>query len=87
MRLMFSPEAWAEYLEWQASDRKALKKIKDLIASVQRTPTEGPGKPEPLKHSLAGMWSRRIDGKNRLVYCVQDDVCMIVQCRGHYADR
>ena len=87
MKLMFSPEAWNDYLEWQRQDKKILSKINSLISSITRTPFEGPGQPEPLKHALSGLWSRRIDSKNRLVYQVKEDVCLIVQCKGHYGDK
>jgi len=69
---------------WQEQDRKTLRRINQLIRDTQRSPFDGIGKPEPLRQNLAGLWSRRIDEKNRLVYTV-DDVCVtIIACRHHY---
>ena len=82
--LKFTDEAWASYLYWQTQDKKTLKRINDLILAAQRDPFAGIGKPEPLKHSLSGCWSRRIDESNRLVYEVHDDELIIVSCRYHY---
>lgn len=80
----FTDEAWSDYLYWQTQARKTLKRINDLIRDVDRDPFTGIGKPEPLKHSLAGCWSRRIDETNRLVYTVIDDELIIIACRYHY---
>ncbi|EMN6592183.1 Txe/YoeB family addiction module toxin, partial [Escherichia coli] len=60
MKLTWSAEAWDDYLYWQETDKKTVKKINELIKDATRTPFEGKGKPEPLKHNLAGFWSRRI---------------------------
>lgn len=79
-------DAWEDYLYWQGQDRKTLKRINQLLKDVSRNPFEGIGKPEPLKGSLAGFWSRRIDEEHRLVYAVEDDKVLIIACRGHYAD-
>ena len=84
MNLLFSDEAWADYLHWQDMDRRTLKRINELIKDIQRSPFIGIGKPEPLKHQLAGLWSRRIDGEHRLLYRVKDDRVEIVSCRLHY---
>ena len=84
MRLIFYPDAWEDYLEWQASDRKGLKRLNRLIEEARRTPYEGIGKPEALKGDLKGYWSRRIDGEHRLVYRVEGDELLIAQCRRHY---
>ena len=84
MPLKFSDYAWADYLYWQTTDKQMLKRINALIKECQRTPFEGTGKPEPLKHQLAGFWSRRIDQTHRLVYAVEGDVLEIAQCRDHY---
>lgn len=83
-KLMFTDEAWESYLYWQTQDRKTLKRINDLIQAAQREPFVGIGKPEPLKHSLSGYWSRRIDESNRLVYMANDDELIIISCRYHY---
>ena len=84
MRLAFSENAWGDYLHWQETDRKVLKRINYLIQEVLRSPYEGIGKPEPLKHGLTGYWSRRIDSEHRLVYKVERGAILIVQCRYHY---
>ena len=84
MKLTFSPKAWDNYLYWQNTDKKMLKRINLLINDIQRTPYEGIGKPEPLKHGLAGYWSRRIDDEHRIVYNYQDNVIFIAQLRYHY---
>lgn len=77
-------EAWDDYLWWQAQDRKTLKRINALITDAERNPYTGIGKPEPLKENLSGLWSRRIDKSNRLVYRIKDNKLEIVSCRGHY---
>jgi toxin YoeB len=84
MKLIWSSGAWEDYLYWQTQDKKTLKRINKLIKEITRTPYEGTGKPEPLKHNWAGYWSRRIDQVNRLVYKVTDDAVLIAQCRFHY---
>lgn len=84
MKLTWSAEAWEDYLYWQDTDKKTVKKINDLIKDASRTPFEGKGKPEPLKHNLAGFWSRRITAEHRLVYAVSDDALLIASCRYHY---
>lgn len=84
MKLIFSSIAWENYLYWQETDKKKLKRINLLISDIQRHPYEGIGKPEPLKHGLAGYWSRRIDDEHRIVYKHQDDSILIAQLRYHY---
>ncbi|MBZ9560257.1 MULTISPECIES: Txe/YoeB family addiction module toxin [unclassified Modicisalibacter] len=84
MKLTFSEHAWEEYLYWQRTDRKTLRRINQLIKAIQRAPFEGIGKPEPLKHGLAGYWSRRIDEEHRLVYKVAEEHLFIAQLRYHY---
>ncbi|MBP6583268.1 MAG: Txe/YoeB family addiction module toxin [Chromatiaceae bacterium] len=84
MKIVFSERAWEDYLYWQGQDRKTLARINHLIREVQRDPVSGIGKPEPLKHALAGYWSRRITEEHRLVYKVQDDALWIAQARYHY---
>jgi len=84
MDITFSTQAWEDYLYWNATDKKIFKKINTLIKECQRTPFDGIGKPEPLKHELAGAWSRRIDREHRLVYRVKDGALEIAQCRRHY---
>jgi toxin YoeB len=81
--IIFHSDAWDDYVHWQ-EDRKTQKRINALIKSIQRTPFEGMGKPEPLRHALAGYWSRRIDEEHRLVYEVREDGICIIACRYHY---
>lgn len=88
MKVVWTDDAWDDYVFWQAQDAKILAAINDLIADIKRHPFQGLGKPEPLKHALAGWWSRRITGEHRLVYRVsgKDDLQQIeiVQCRYHH---
>lgn len=84
MKYVFVDESWEDYLYWQKIDKKKIKKINDLLKDISRTPFEGIGKPEPLKHKYAGFWSRRIDDEHRLIYRFQDDEIQIVKCRHHY---
>ena len=84
MKLIFSQDAWDDYLHWQKTDRRLLNRVNLLIREVLRSPFEGIGKPEPLKHGLAGYWSRRINDEHRLVYQVEGESVMIAQCRYHY---
>lgn len=84
MRLIFHEQAWEDYRYWQEQDRKVLKRINRLIEECRRTPFDGVGNPEPLKHNWSGFWSRRINQEHRLVYAVQDDALLIAQCRFHY---
>lgn len=84
MRLVFSEQAWEDYLYWQKTDKKLLQRINDLIKEISRTPHTGTGKPEPLKHALAGYWSRRINDEHRLVYKITSDSVQIAQLRYHY---
>jgi len=84
MNKLFTSVGWEEYIYWQTEDRKILKKINNLLKDIERNGNEGLGKPEPLKHELAGFWSRRIDEKNRLVYALDDVTIKIVSCKGHY---
>jgi toxin YoeB len=84
MKKLFSDDAWEDYLYWQATDKSVMKKINTLIKEIERTPFEGSGKPEPLKHNLSGWWSRRINLEHRLVYKIENDTIVISQCRFHY---
>jgi toxin YoeB len=83
-KIIFSKNAWEDYLFWQAEDRKILKKINALIKDIQSNPYSGIGKPEPLKYDLAGLWSRRIDHEHRLVYQVNENELLIYNGRYHY---
>ena len=84
MRVIFSEHAWEDYLYWQRTDKKLLKRINALIQDIQRSPFEGIGKPEPLKHALSGYWSRRINDEHRFVYKIKEDSVLIAQLRHHY---
>jgi len=78
MTIIFLSTGWEDYLFWQQTDRKTLKKINELIKESMRTSFEGKGKPEPLKHNLSGWWSRRINIEHRLFYRVEDDSLYIL---------
>ncbi len=82
--IAFVPKAFKEYQEWIEIDRKTAMRIGDLIKDILRTPFEGMGKPEPLKHQLKGYWSRRIDQEHRLIYLVTEDSVVIFSCYSHY---
>lgn len=84
MILSWTEDAWEDYEYWQRTSKEKVKQIGKLIKAIKRDPFKGIGKPEPLKHDLAGYWSRRIDQEHRLVYEVQDNAIIIVQCRYHY---
>ncbi|WP_292655570.1 Txe/YoeB family addiction module toxin [Nitratifractor sp.] len=84
MKLIFSQNAWDDYLYWQQNDRQILKRINQLIKDIRRDPFNGLGKPEPLRHQLSGFWSRRITSEHRLVYTVDDESIIVIACRYHY---
>ena len=91
MRVLFTREAWADYVGWQETDRETALRINRLIADIQRAPFAGLGKPEPLRGNLAGWWSRRITGEHRIVYRVagtgDEQRAEILSCRFHYTRR
>lgn len=82
--MIFTPHAWQEYQQWLQEDRAVVKRINRLIDHALREPFAGIGKPEPLKHLLQGLWSRRITEEHRLVYLVEGDDLVVVQLRYHY---
>lgn len=84
MILVWDERAWEDYLWWQTEDRKTLKRINSLIKDIARNGNEGIGKPEALKHGLAGYWSRRITAEHRLVYKIVGNEIHIAACRYHY---
>jgi toxin YoeB len=88
MRLLWSEEAWEDCVFWQKNEQKILQSVNDLIKDIRRDPFRGLGKPEPLKHALAGWWSRRITAEHRLVYRISgkrpDQMLEIIQCRYQY---
>jgi toxin YoeB len=84
MDYVFVNESWEDYLFWQATDKKKIKRINELLKDISRNPFEGIGKPEPLKHKYSGYWSRRIDSEHRLIYKVVEIQIWIAKCRFHY---
>ena len=80
----FRPEAFEHFNFWLRTDRRILIRIMDLLSEILRSPFEGKGKPEPLKHQLKGLWSRRITDEHRLVYSVSQDEVTVFSCRFHY---
>ena len=82
--ISFHDMAWEDCLFWSQTDRQVLKRMNDLIREIQREPFSGRGKPEPLKHTLAGCWSRRINMEHRLVYRIENGSIIVLQCRYHY---
>ncbi|WP_016777972.1 Txe/YoeB family addiction module toxin [Anaerophaga thermohalophila] len=84
MRYIFVDESWEDYLFWQKTDRKMLRRINLLLREISRTPFSGTGKPEPLKYKYKGFWSRRINDEHRLIYKVKDNDILIAKCRYHY---
>ena len=84
MKLTFTESGWEDYLWFQVTDKKLLKKINTLIKDIKRSPFDGIGKPEPLKANLSGYWSRRVNSEHRLIYEIKDDSIVIVACRFHY---
>jgi toxin YoeB len=84
VKLVFAEQAWEDYLYWQQHDKRMVKRINELIDNASREPFAGIGKPEPLKHALAGYWSRRITDEHRMVYKPERDALLIAQLRYHY---
>ena len=84
MDYVFVNESWEDYLFWQATDKKKIKRINELLKDISRNPFEGIGKPEPLKYALNGSWSRRINLEHRIVYEVINDIIYIESLKGHY---
>ena len=82
--LAWTDAAWDDYLYWQEQDKKTLKRINKLLTEIKRSPFEGIGKPEALKETLSGFWSRRIDESHRLVYAVDETRIVVISCRYHY---
>ena len=86
LNISWKAKAWDDYLDWQ-QDKQIFRRINALIKDIQRSPYSGIGEPEELKYALSGLWSRRIDSKNRIIYRVEHDTVYIEHCRGHYGDR
>lgn len=87
MQKLWHDEAWEEYLHWQTQDKKTLKRINELLKSIDRNGYNCIGKLEPLTGDLAGYWSVRIDEKNRIVFRVEKEHLEILQCGSHYRDK
>lgn len=87
MRKIWQDEAWEDYLYWQQQDKKTLRRINRLLQDIDRNGYKCTGKPEALSGNLAGLWSVRIDEKNRLVFRIVDDMIEIIACRSHYDDK
>jgi toxin YoeB len=83
-RVAFLPQAFEDFNRWAVEDKKIHSKVVDLIKDTLRTPFSGLGKPEPLKHELKELWSRRITDEHRLVYRVTEEEIVIYSCRFHY---
>lgn len=84
MNLIFADHAWEDYLYWQKTDNKIVKRINSLVEDIQRPPFDGLGKPEPFKHALSGYWSRRVNDEHRIVYKVDSESVYIAQIRYRY---
>lgn len=84
MKYIFVDESWEDYLYWQKTDKKKVKRINELLKDISRHPFDGIGKPEALKHKYAGFWSRRIDEEHRLIYRYEEHQILIAKCRFHY---
>jgi len=84
MEIKFTQKAKIQYEYWIKKDKQILKKINELIKDIKKTPFEGLGKPEALKFNLSGYWSRRINYEHRLVYKIENETIIIVQCKYHY---
>jgi len=82
--ILFNTGSFSDYTVWGLTDKKIFERLSQMIEQCRRTPFEGIGKPEPLKHQKHGFWSRRIDDKNRFVYKVEQDKIIIESCKGHY---
>ena len=80
----FSAEAAKQLDHWRRSDPAKVKRIKAIMQAIELGPFEGIAKPEPMKHQLAGWWSRRIDHEHRFVYRIEGDRCKVLSCRFHY---
>lgn len=82
---LWTDDAWNDYMYWHKSgDKRTIKRINELIKSIDRTPFTGIGKPEALRYQFEGKWSRRIDAMNRLVYQINNNQLIIYSCKDHY---
>jgi len=85
-KIIFTPDAYTDYLNWLETDRKIFHKITILIRDAAKNPSQGTGKPELLKHKLSGHWSRRINLEHRLIYSANEYSIEIISCRFHYEE-
>lgn len=83
-KIVFESSAFADFNDWSKLDKKLHRKIIELIKDINRSPFQGLGKPEALKHDLSGYWSRRINQEHRLVYKVTNEEIIILSCKYHY---
>ena len=87
MNILFTDTGWEQYTEWQGQDKKTIKRINQLLKSIDRDGAlQGIGKPELLRYAKSGLYSRRIDEANRLVYEIYDNQIIVKSCKGHYED-
>lgn len=84
MKYVFVDESWEDYIYWQNTDKKKLKRINEFLKDIARIPFDEIGKPKPLKHKYAGFWSRIIDDEHRLIYRYENNEIHILKCRFHY---
>lgn len=84
MKYVFVDESWEDYVFWQGTDKKMVRRINELLKDISRNPFSGIGKPEPLKYKYKGFWSRRINEEHRLIYQVRENEILIAKCRHHY---
>ena len=84
--ICFTTKAWGDYIYWQGQDKKTLRRINALIEASTRDPFDGIGKPEQLLGDMAGLWSRRIDERHRVIYAADDDTLTVLACRYHYGE-
>lgn len=84
LNIVFTADAWEEYLEWKKANRSMVKRIDKLISDTIRHPFSGLGKPEPLQHDLQGFWSKKINDEHRMVYAVTETTIQIIQLKYHY---
>lgn len=87
MKKQWSDDAWSDYIYWQKNDKTVLKRINELLKSIDRNGYNCIGKPEALTGNLSGFYSVRIDEKNRIVFRIKDNVIDIAQCGSHYRDK
>lgn len=85
--LIFEGKTWLTYEQLREKDKRLHKALCKILKEMLRAdPSSGLGKPEPLKHNLSGLWSKRISQKDRLIYKFDDEYIYIFAIGGHYAD-